>query len=65
MENIKHVSHSPINSQGVEVDTLPATHLKTQSRKSKLVFPLRKFSMRGKKKQFSLNLSLETPFSDL
>jgi hypothetical protein len=34
------VSHSPINSQGVEVDTLPATHLKTilNERKKKTIF---------------------------
>jgi len=62
MESIENVSHSSINSQGVKVDTLPATRLKTQSGKSKLFFPLRKFSMRGKQKAIFLKHKFEDSF---
>jgi hypothetical protein len=42
---MEHVS----NSQGVKVNVLLATHLRTQSSKSNLVFLLRKFSKKRKK----------------
>jgi hypothetical protein len=38
LKNINHVSHSPIYVQGVEVDTMPITRLRTQFGKFKLVF---------------------------
>lgn len=37
LKNMKHVSHSPIYVQGVEVDTMPITCLRTQFGKFKLV----------------------------
>jgi len=37
LKNMKHVSHSPIYVQGVEVDTMPITRLRTQFGKFKLV----------------------------
>ena len=47
---------SPINSQGVEVDALPATRLRTQSRNSKLASPLRKSFRREKKEKDFLKI---------
>jgi hypothetical protein len=56
MKKMEHVS----NSQGAKVNVLLATHLRTQSGKSNLVFLLRKFSKKKEKiKQLPQNMSLE------
>jgi hypothetical protein len=63
MENMEHVSNSPINSYGAKVDTLLATCLRTWFGKSKLVSLLRKFSEKENKKATSLKYEFgNSPF---